>query len=182
MIQSLNELALALGYVSLGLIALAAWSLVSFLWSLRDVSVDASADAKAAGERIATETSVPPSFGTMIAAELEDQIDEIGDDVALNYEPRPVARFDWSMADDRLDADHVRKAGGGLRAADLHVHPFPQSPEQVGREEWHWSERHMGVWLEEPTFYIPTDDGRREVDTDLSEWEPDTDDESPRLA
>jgi len=169
MIGALNTVAQTIGYVILGLIGIGVVGSLLSTTAARSVSPE----AREVAEDIEEETGFDAGMGALLAQGVLDGIEDIGDDCALEYEPRPVASFDWSARPAELTEDDIRKAGGGLRAAGFHVHPFPRSPDDMLADEWHWSDGHIGVWLEEPTFFIKTEDGREVVETDLSEWQPD---------
>lgn len=166
-LDALTTVAQAIGFVVLGIIGL----LVAVTVISSKGYQNASDEAKQAGAEMQKKHGYDSGLSAMVVDGLLDEMEEIGDDINIEYEPAPDASFDWST-NRNMTAQDVREAMAGIQKTGLYVHPFPRSPDDMGADEWFWSDGHAGVWFNKPEFYVKTDGERREVEPDLSDWQP----------
>lgn len=166
-INAVETIATVIGGVVLFTIGIA----VVGRFALNAAYLNASDEAKQLGTQMERENGYDAGASAMIVDGVLDAIDEMSQDIDIRYDPGPAAHFDWSMSD-QLSPRDVRRVRAVMEKAGLYVHPFPVSPDEWRPDRWRWSDGHMGVWTEPPTWYVETDDERTEIEPDLSDWEP----------
>lgn len=164
MIDFLDQLATCLGYFVLLAIAMVVGGYIigaiidTVLW------FRASKEAKQVGAEVAGDGDFGSGLTAAMADMFVEAIDEEFPDPHVGYEPSPVAQLDWSI--DNPPSTEVNVIKSALVDAGYYIHPFPSE------REGEWSNRHVGIWKSEPTWYVEDGEGNRvEVTPDTHQWE-----------
>lgn len=163
MLELLNTIALALGYLFLFALSAAVTAAVGkpilsyALWR------DSSDEAKQIGAQMKEEHGYDSGLSAMLAGQMLDAIDDLPDG-HIEYEPAPLVQLDWSL--DSPPSTELNVIKSALADAGYYVHPFPRE------REGEWSKASAGVWEREPNWYVQDESGERvEVTPDTQEWQ-----------
>jgi len=163
MIGTINTAALALGYLILLLFAVTI-ALVIFKPLLSYLAWRGRSDeAKQMGAAMQKKHGYDSGASALIADMVLEEMDNLGIDAHLDYNPQPVAQIDWSI--DKPNSTDLNVLKSALTDAGYHVHPFPRE------RDGEWSQENAGVWKKEPKWYIQDGEERREVTPDTHAWD-----------